>query len=203
MEANNTFDNKLNNHIKTLPLHKAPASSWKTIASDLDFSEELNKNTQKLPIHAAPSDVWDAIEQAIKTKKQQRIKPLFYAVSGIAAILIMGITLFVTPKTKSSEATISYSQETLYSDEIKENLNKNEPNTIEILEQHCMAIGDLCEKKEIKESIENIKEIELELENIENIIESIGSSPALIQTKIKMENLKVKLTKEVLHNLNS
>jgi len=203
MEQINRFDKELKLHLNKLPQHKAPIESWGSINDELNFSDELSRNSKLLPNHKAPENAWKEIEQEIAGKPSRQAIPLFYKIASIAAVLILAVTLFIVNNDPKTDAVISYSEETHYSDEYSDKTIEEEPNTVEMLEQQCLAVGNICEKQEIKENIASIKEIELEIENIEKVIESIGSSPALIQTKIKMENLKVKLTKEVLQNLNS
>lgn len=202
MKQHNIFDETLKKELNKLQNHKAPEEVWFEIENELLFEDELHAHKGRLTKYVAPKDVWDGIESKLSPSLKEIAIEVVKWTTSAAAILLFILAVNYFDFTSQENTVISYSEEIIYSDDV-DDIAPEQMEAEELIAKYCKTSSNLCEKPVIKENLESIQEINDELENLEQVINSIGASPSLMQSKVKMENLKVELTKEILENLKS
>ena len=201
---NREYKKKLRSALNKLPQHSPDPEVWERIEGQLTFNEQLTFGSQNLPIHEPDEKVWRSIEKQLDHKKIRKIIPVtirYLSVAAcIAAIIITTLTITRNHKeilTKSVE--ISDNNLQIPTDESDKLTDK----AISFLDDQCKSSNYLCEMPEFREKHQKLIEVNSELKIMNKEMESLGSSPTMLQTKTKLENLKAQLIKELVKQVTS
>lgn len=183
MEDN--FEIQLKQKIKSLQAIKHRSDLWNKVQSELDFDEGLNTLIQELPKYYHNPTLWGDIQ----TKSKQKVKQIrLYYLSGIAASIILFISIFQYPSRKT-EYSKKYSIE-VYDDteQLIKKSNTDDVNTI--LQQFCNYSNINCNSPDFMRIKSELTILENEIQKLNQVILNFGESDELIQCLIRMENQK-------------
>jgi lipoate-protein ligase A len=220
MKQDQERDKNLRKTIEELQSFDSDLNLWNRIHDRLDYEEKVTKLIPFLPEFDSRTNLWDAIEndlnQDIVRKRKKVISIASYSTAGaIAASVALVISIeFSTPEPvlnpDPKTVTISYSEEVVHNDHeiIKKNKNEAVPvdnvetAAISFINTNCEINAHVCETPEFKELKSQLIELESQMGMLEEALK-YGEDPELIKTKIKIENLKSRITKELIQKLNS
>ena len=212
---------RLDEALANLPQHEPDAAAWNKIEAFLDFEDRLQQIVPELPEHEPSDFLWSRIEEnlpaqtgqelplpiAETAQKQTKVFSLYRYAAAIAAsvvLLLVGVYFFRNPELKNKAASvhIAYSEEVLTVPEpaipaIADFLEA-EHEGLAFIEQHCTQLPETCQTPEFKELKTQLAELEKENEQLKRDLALYGEDPMLVQSQIKVENLKAQVTKELI-----
>jgi hypothetical protein len=214
-------DKNLRKTIEELQSFDSDLNLWNRIHDRLNYEEKLEKLMPFLPEFDSKKNLWDKIENELdQDKAKKRKKIISIASYSTAAAVAASVALVISIEFSSPEqavipnpktVTISYSEEVVESPQevIKKDkkeaipaADKVETAAISFINTHCEVNTHVCESPEFKELKSQLIELESQMGMLDEALK-YGEDPELIKTKIKIENLKSRITKELIQKLNS
>ena len=198
------FDKKLKAMVKNLPAIEPGDELWNKISKQLDFNNKLSEKSKQLASFEPDEKIWKQIEQHIRTKNQKpKQRNLIYLSSAAASvIIIIGLRLLLnSPK----HETITITEETVNTWQQPFN-NVNDTLTshgIEFINNQCTNKSYICNQPSFNEKKQQLNDLEIQIKNIEQVINTSGSSSSLIKTRIKLENMKTRVMKDLINMIAS
>jgi hypothetical protein len=198
------FDKKLKAAVKLLPESNPKNELWDKINQQLNFNNKLSDKTKQLASFEPEEKLWNQIEQNIKTKnKKPKQRNLIYLTSAAASIvIIIGLRLLLSsPK----HETITITEETVNTWQQPFN-NANDTlsaHGIEFINEQCTNKSYICNLPAFNEKKQQLNDLEIQIKNIEQVINTSGSSSSLIKTRIKLENMKTRVMKDLINMIAS
>ena len=200
---------------------KAP-DVWGQIANSLDAAgrtgQPAESNTRilqdaidSLPSHQAPDGLFEKIVGPTTIQKEKG-KPLYrrlYRISGVAATVLLLITLGLwlrTPNQENRLETITYSEETI---QPSENFNallssfEEQDEVLAFVEANCLQIELKCENDEFKGLLLQYKELDTVKQNLLTEITLHQEQVQLIDYLIRVEKEKTEVGKKLIQYLLS
>ena len=199
---------------------KAP-DIWNKITNSLDQVGEtgqpeernmpvLEEAIRSLPQHQAPDNLFDKVVNPVKTAPEKG-KPFrhLYRISGVAATVLLVITLSVWLKTKNQEntsETITYSEETI---QLSDNFNsllssfEQKDEVLAFVEANCLQIELKCENDEFKGLLLQYKELDTVKQTLIAEIILHQEQVQLIDYLIRVEKEKTEVGKKLIQYLLS
>jgi hypothetical protein len=210
--------------IEELQSFDSDLNLWNRIHDRLDYEEKVTKLIPFLPEHDCRKNLWEQIENKLNleiSRKRKKVISIISYSTAVAASVVLVISIeFLTPEPVSNQnsknVTISYSQEVIGKDQeivIKKGVTKKdkkvtvvtdkaETEAISFINTTCQVSSHVCETPEFKELKSQLIELESQMGMLDEALK-YGEDPELIKTKIKIENLKTRITKELIQKLNS
>lgn len=219
MKQDQESDKNLRKTIEELQSFDSDLNLWDRIRERMDYEEKITRLIPFLPEYNSRENLWEEIEnkldeKATKSKRKKVISIISYS-TAVAASIALVITIdFSSQKpvaqVSTKTVTISYSQEVVEKEPkiIKEKkeiipvADKVETEAISYINTNCQVNTEVCESSEFKELKSQLIELESQMGMLDEALK-YGEDPELIKTKIKIENLKSRITKELIQKLNS
>ena len=198
---------------------KAP-DIWDQIANSLDQNTETGESKENniqvlkeainsLPRHHAPDDLFENIINPPKVQKGKTIRR-FYRVSGVAATILLIVTLGIWKKSfdgQNTVETITYSEETVSQapDQFSALLSsfEQEDEVIAFVEANCLQIEIKCDSDEFKGLLLQYKELDTVKQNLMVEISLHQEQVQLIDYLIRVEKEKTEVGKKLIQYLLS
>jgi hypothetical protein len=200
----NKFDKKLRAFSSQLQEYKPRADIWNSIEKQLEFNEQLSSHLEKLPIHEPVENFWDQIEVKLNPAKRiLRIRKARSALAVAASISILLGTWFFIDHRNNENFTITV--ETLNENQRFEIIT-NDTLSIkanQFISEQCKSRSYISEVPEFKAKKQQLEELEMQVKEVDRIINQTGSSPSLIKTRVKLENMRSRLMKEIINMITS
>lgn len=201
---NKKFDRRMAKGLSRLPLETNKKDLWGSISNELDFDDKLQMGVKKLPQYNTQLQFEDLnLSDTKKTKTILFPKQLKIIIGTAAAILIL-FTISTLVNQKENTTITIHEMVVVIDTPIEEKNNKTESIDPSILiEQYCQTNIDKCNSEEIIVKRNDLKEIESRLKKVDQIIKDYGDSPSLVKTKIRIENMRSDIIKEIFKLLDS
>jgi hypothetical protein len=200
---NKSFDNILAKKLKELPSHTPGDMLWKSIEASLDAEDAINRRLAGLPIHSPSPGTWEAIEAGLPSQnnRAQRRRYIFTAAAVAAAALL----LFTVPRLVNTESGTVVESEAVLSEEWNAGGIQNGENEdpMEMIEDLCRTGTPVCQYDLFREKLQLYQELTEELRQLETVINRVGDSPEIIQSVIRIENLKSSTLQEMIQMIHS
>jgi len=198
------FDNKLKTMVKNLPVQGPTDELWTKISSQLDFNDKLILRSRELPLHDPKKNTWGNIEKGLPSQKRKGTNRIIIITLYAAASVAFLIGIWVSFGTKK-QGTISVSEETISNwQEPFKITNDTVSTTINgFINEQCSSKSYICNQPEFSEKKQQLDDVEIQIKNIEQVISASGNSSSLIKTRIKLENLKARLMKDLINMITS
>jgi hypothetical protein len=198
------FDKNLKIKIKNLPLHHPEPAVWDKISHRLDFNDKIDKEIRFIPMHEPLEDTWSKIEPLLKPGlKVSKSRNLIIGLISVAASVILFFSLWFI-KYQSSHETITVSVETVESwNPVALNEDSTSQTALRFINKQCEVKSYICSNPGFAEKKKQLEEVETQIRTIKNIMNSLGSTPSLIKSNIKLENLRTRLMKDLLNIISS
>lgn len=200
---NNEFDDILSRRLTELPDHKPDHGLWKNIEAALDAEDDISRKLSEMPVHNPPPSAWEAIEAALPEKPVARpLNRLFYLAASAAAAFLL---LIAIPRLIRSGDKIVVESEIIPGEEHDTGLalNQEEEDALEVIRNICKTSAPVCQSELFREKMQLYKELSEELRQLETVIGQVGDSPEIIQSVIRIENLKSGTLQELIQLINS
>lgn len=194
------FDKKHREVKKQLPGYKANPGSWAAIEQYLDFSEKLEKVKTTLPLYSPPDTVWQHIEEAQPVHVKQG-SMLLLKVAAIA-ILLLG-SLFVYRVIKPHNISYSVEFADIQESALFEAADSTLLEVTDFIDQQCRNHIYVCLEPDFTIKKQKLEEVNNEIENLEKVMKTYGSSESLVKTRVNLENYKAELIKDLIKKLTS
>ncbi len=202
------FETMLKKTIPTLPEYEPKENLWESISSSLDFDAALEKNKPNLTSYSPDENLWNKIEVSINQKKQDtnqraRVIKLLRVPVSIAASILLVVTFYFA--FNKSNVTLSHTEEVAVEWQVNPEINEsiNAINPEKFIQETCQKHNFICETEEFRQKNELLNELNQNLERINAEINSYGTSVPLEKSKIKVENLKAQVVKELIKQILS
>ena len=198
------FEKKIKTKIKNLPLHDPEQKAWEAICKRLDFNNKLTERVQELPFHEPLENAWNKIEIKIKpTLKISSTRYLLITLSTAAAIALF-IGIWSINRQRNRE-TITVTQEVIndWKQPAISNADTISQTAIQYINKQCETKSYICDRPGFNEKKKQLQEIDNQIKELQNIINTTGSSPSLIISSIKLENLRTRLMKDLLNIIST
>lgn len=196
----NEFDKKLKKVVNQLPEYEANPDSWAAVEQYLVFSKKLNEVKSNLPVYSAPEDIWQRIE-TYGAKKTQSLSLLLWKVA-VTVLFLAGTWFFYQA---FSTRNLSYSTEV--AEEINSHFLSESDSAVnevtEFIEQQCQNQTYVCREPDFKVKKQKLEEINNEIVKLEEVMKTYGSSESLVKTRLKLENYKAEIIKDLIKKLTS
>ncbi len=199
------FEKKLKKTINNLPLHDPKPETWDVIQSRLDFNDKLAKEIRFIPTHEPSEHTWNKIEPLLKPGlKVSKSKYLILGFTSAAASIILFFSLWFF-KHQPSHDSITISEETVegWKQPVALTEDTTSQTAIQFINKQCENKSYICSNPGFAEKKKQLEEVEAQIKVLKNIISTSGSSPSLIKSNIKLENLRTRLMKDLLNLITS
>jgi hypothetical protein len=198
------FDKKLKAFSSKLHEYEPRADVWNSIDKQLNFHKQLSSFSEKLPIHEPRENFWDEIEIKLKPAREIfRIRKTASVLTAAATIaFLLGTWFYIDIR---NEENLTITVETLYDNQQFE-MNTNDSLSVkakEFISEQCRSRSYICEVPEFKAKKQQLEELEMQVKEVDKIINQTGSSPSLIKTRVKLENMRSRLMKEIINMITS
>jgi hypothetical protein len=198
------FNEKLNHLVSKLPVHEPSNELWDKINKQLEFNERLKARSQNLP-EFEPKDLsWKIIEKSLNRKnhtvKSKAIIALLSTAASIALIIGFYSAFFVH---KHENISVSEEISNNWQEPIKASSSETTKNALGFINKQCEINSYICNQPSFTEKKQQLDDVEIQIKNIEQVINTSGNSSSLIKTRIKLENLKAKIMKELINMITS
>jgi len=198
------FDKKIKSIVKKLPVQGPKDELWESITNQLDFNEQLSSRAKQLPFYVPQESSWEIIEQNLKPQKRNlKYRNLIIILSAAASIALF-IGIWVSFNAKNQD-TITVTEETVSSlqQPFKTSADSTSGNVIKFIKEQCANKSYICNQPEYSEKKQQLNDVETQIKNIEELINTSGNSPSLIRTRIKLENMKARIMKDIINMITS
>ncbi len=200
---NKRFDDILTEKLKELPSHAPGDLLWKSIEASLDAEDAISRRLAGLPIYSPSPGTWEAIEAGLpsQNKRAQRRKFLYTAAAVAAAAMI----LFTLPRLiGTGPGTVVESEKVLSEDWHSAGIQNGEnEDPMEMIEDLCRTGTPVCQNELFREKLQLYQELSEELRQLDTVIDRVGDSPEIIQSVIRIENLKSSTLQEMIQMIHS
>jgi hypothetical protein len=201
------FNKILKNRIKHLPQYEPRTGTWDSILVQLKFRKKLSASVRHLPI-AEPSEViWSNIENSLNEGQSvcitHKTRNLAIALSAAASIaLLIGVYFMYQNRTQGS---ITVSEEIVYEWDglVDSGDDYTTQKGIQFIEEQCRHNTYVCSMPEFSEKKQQLDEINDQIKEIDEMIYSTGSTPTIIKSRIKLENMRTRLMKDLINQIAS
>jgi hypothetical protein len=166
---------------KRLYLHQPDEDVWRKIEEKLDFESKLSNCLCELPVHYPDLATWEKISSNLHSKKTINFKYLYVAAS--IAVVIITSTIMVQQFRKDKYITTITQKHSISENDLEE-------AAIAEIQTYCSTQMPACEKSRFKELMQLYEELKAEEAQLNRAIQQFGDSPEMIQSIVKIENLK-------------
>jgi hypothetical protein len=198
------FDKKLKVAVKNLPMLEPKTDVWEVISKRLDFDQKLSSAVKELPLYNPGEELWTIIEKQLPRKIQvHKTRNFVIGISVAASIAFtFGIWFFMH---KSNRETVTVSEEIINDIKLPEAAGKDSSSrqAFQFIDEQCKRNSYVCSKEGFSEKRLQLDEVESQLKSVDQVIHASGSSESLIKTRIKLENIKARLMKDILTIIES
>ncbi len=194
------FDDKLKKAASSLPGYKANPESWAAIEQYLDFRDKLNEVKNDLPVHKAPDAVWPRLEN-VQVKKSKRDIQILWKVA--AAVLFLAGCWFVFQTYSGRKLSYTTEVATGFNPELSFPADSSLVQVTEFIEQQCRNNTNVCSEPDFSVKKQKLEEVNQEIDKLDEVIKTLGSSESLVKTRISLENYKAELIKDLIKKLTS
>jgi len=196
---NKEFDDILSEKLKQLPVYPSADKLWNKIEAELDADDTILKYLPELPDYHPSAQAWEFIDTNLQVIQRRVIRRRFLYLA--ASILL----LFTIPWLLQQKSGVVVESEFVLSDDknTPEGFGSEAENPIEMFESLCKTGAPVCKSEVFKEKIRFYLELEEELRHLEEVIDQIGSSPEIIHSVIRIENLKSDTFQELIMLVHS
>ncbi len=199
---NKIFDDILSEKVKELPSHAPGERLWKAIEAALDTEDAIERQLTDLPLHSPSPRTWEAIDDALSAKHEKTVRRRFmYAAAAAAAVLL----LLIVPRLVNSGHGIVVENEIVMSESQYPGmiLNREDEDPIEMIRSLCKTGTPVCQTVVFREKLQLYEELNEDIRQLETVISQVGDSPEIIQSVIRMENLKSSTLRELIQLIHS
>jgi len=201
----NDFETILKTNIPKLQEYEPKPNLWENISSNLDFEVEIERNIANLSSYSPEENLWDRIEKSVNQEinPQTKIIKLLRVPVSVAASVLLVVAIYFT-FIKNNAVTLSHTEEIALdwqSNPKIDNLNAINPEAF--IQETCQKHNFICETEEFQEKSRLLNELNQNLEKINAEIDAFGTSISLEKSKIKIENLKAQVVKELVKQILS
>jgi len=198
----------LKRKVTELPGYIPPSGLWDKIENNLSFNLVLDGNLERLPSYIPGDKIWDNIQAALtpndkNVKVHSRKRAILWLSSSIAASIMLFLLV------RSFHAPYGNKEETLYTEEVSYGEaeippdRKVEDQAIDFIKAQCRAKGSLCSTPELRDKINELDQLGIQLNKLAEMERQSGSSETMIKSQIKLVNFRSQLIKELISNLSS
>lgn len=194
------FSKKLKTVIKMLPIHDPDSETWEVICKRLDFNEKIAAKVLNMPVHEPNENVWIKIEPQLKPKlKISRVKYLMVGLSAAASIILFFSLWFWNHQ--NPDEIITTTEEIVNDWHLPFIAEKDTASqtALHYINSQCKNKSYICNTPGFEEKKKELQEVETQIKMIQNVIKTSGNSPSLVKSGIKLENLKIRLMKDLLN----
>ena len=201
---NRDFKKQLRNTLDNLPEFSPDDKIWERIDDQLNFQEQLKVACRNLPVYEPRENIWQNIENKLGTRKTVKLFPVVMRylsiAAGIAVILVVSLTVTRGNREKITK-TVEIAELNFA---IKPNdSDKTTDQAVSFIDAQCKSSSYLCEVPEFHQKQQQLDEVNNELKKVNKVMETLGDSQSLVQTKTKLENIKAQLIKDLVKQVTS
>lgn len=192
--------------IQDLPVHSPSYGTWEAIEvvlregsltrfSGTDVTGPMERTLRR-------HEEGDEILQVGKLRAGLRRRALIMVMAGVAAVALL---LFMIPRLVRTEQSITVESEIVMSEELSTSLTpaRDEEDPIEVIKDLCKTGAPACQSELFSEKMQLYQELSEELKRLETVIGQVGDSPEIIQSVIRIENLKSGTLQELIQLIHS
>ncbi len=197
---NKRNDDIVSTRLKELPTHAPADGLWQLIESALDMEDAISKRIADLPEYSPGINMWEDIESGLSVPDQSNTKRWYLLPAAAAVLFLLSLPwliqrnsgIIVETEIILSEAEPSGSQ-----------IGNDEADPIDVIENLCKTGTPACQSANFREKFQLYMELDNELRQLETIIDRVGDSPEIIQSVIRIENLKSNTLQELIQLIYS
>jgi len=189
-----------------LPIHHPSSAVWENIeaalqeerldrSSDADFRSTVKRTLQMPP---------DSDDIMLTGKKRAGIRrrTLLMTIGSVAAAVLI---LFAIPQLLPTEKGITVESEIIPGEEYGSPVTMTgaDEDPIEVIRELCRTGAPICQSELFREKMQLYQELNEELRQLEMVIDQVGDSSEIIQSVIRIENLKSGTLQELIQLIHS
>jgi len=189
-----------------LPIHHPSSAVWENIeaalqeerldrSSDADFRSTVKRTLQMPP---------DSDDIMLTGKKRAGIRrrTLLMTIGSVAAAVLI---LFAIPQLLPTEKGITVESEIIPGEEYGSPVTMTgaDEDPIEVIRELCRTGAPICQSELFREKMQLYQELNEELRRLEMVIDQVGDSSEIIQSVIRIENLKSGTLQELIQLIHS
>jgi len=192
--------------LQDLPMHSPSPDAWEAIEASLQAGSLTRSSgtdvTGPMERTMRRPEERDEILQIGNQRAGLRRRALFLAMTGVAAVALL---LFMIPRLVRTEQGITVESEIVMSEEISTSLTpaREDEDPIEVIKDLCKTGAPACQSELFREKMQLYQELSEELRQLETVIGQVGDSPEIIQSVIRIENLKSGTLQELIKLIHS
>lgn len=213
------FDDILSEKVKELPYHVPGDHLWENIEAALRTDDAIRSTLPDMPLHSPSPSVWETIEAKLPSTSKKDLpstirkglpssrinripkRYLVIAASVAAAALLL---LFIPGLVKTGSSTVVESEIILSAEQdAGETFIRENEDPMEVITNLCQTEATICQSALFREKLQLFQELTRELRQLETVIDQVGDSPEIIQSVIRIENLKSSTLQEMIQMIHS
>ena len=162
--------------------------------------EELNGEFPNLTW--GEEDLWERVSSQLDSKERQSPGNKWYAIAA-ALILLISASIYILIGTLNQESvTYAVAVETIVSEEEYID-NDLDVLTLSFIRESCLKDLQVCNTEEFKELKIQLDETSFEIDNLNEMIAKYGDTPDLVKSKIKIENFRSEIMRQLVQIITS
>lgn len=149
------------------------------------------------------NELWEKIDSGSEVKKTKRFS-FQYLNYGIAASFVLALVLVNYFLSKDTSETLTYdvSSIVMTPNEDMPAINIDQ-ETMAFIDENCVNGLAACSTSEFKELKSQLDEATHEIDNINDMISRYGDSPSLVKSKVKIENFRSQVMRQLVQIITS
>jgi len=221
IEAALDMEDTISSQLRDLPLHQPSAAIWETIEAALQDGHQDGysgadvrgpvKRTLQIPSERAdpllPGEKRPGLRRRVLPLAGEKRaglsrRVLLLTTAGVAAVVLI---LFMIPRLVRTEKGITVESEIVLSEEHGTPVTPagEDEDPIEVIKDLCKTGAPVCQSELFREKMQLYQELNEELRQLETVIGQVGDSPEIIQSVIRIENLKSGTLQELIQLIHS
>jgi len=206
IEAALDTEDTICSQLRDLPMHHPSAAIWETIEAALQDGHQDGSSGADVhgPVKRTlqiPSERADTMLAAAKRAGLRR-RVLLLTIGSVAAVALI---LFMIPRLVRTEKGITVESEIVLSEEHGTPVTPagEDEDPIEVIKDLCKTGAPVCQSELFREKMQLYQELNEELRQLETVIGQVGDSPEIIQSVIRIENLRSGTLQELIQLIHS
>lgn len=195
------FNDIVSQSIGQFPEYQPDENCWSKIEEVLDMDAQISEKSKDLPLLEPEDRLWDNISEKLTRNPFSRRRKIASYLAA-ASVLAFALALSLVLRNHSIDIEEEYSVTVESSPPASADIHNLQDPT-ELIQQLCRTGAPICDSDDFKQKLNLYEELCEEQKGLEQIVNQIGESPEIIQSIIKIENLKSNVLQEIIQLMHS
>lgn len=206
MKQEDIDKNKLQDAINSLPEYEPDAQLWNRIEEELEFDAKVRPAIAALPEVEFQEAAWSSVAGGLEDEKGTsviRLQSWKHILAIAASVLLLLVCGYYLRKAEAPKVRLSYSEEKAAPADTAADSNMQEQEAEMFIRESCSHEPVKCSSEDINSLKRELKDLDKQDQVLQSAAAKYGEDEKIIQDKIKVENMKAQIIKELIQKLDS